>query len=118
MAFYVAENNPARREQTAEGNGCFYLMGNRTKGNSWVISDRDKGAAAPAGKTGGSALTLGQVEMKLVGEAWGICQASVTLTERREGGRERRGEICISTSQELLLKIQSQGWAMTQWSVC
>lgn len=50
MAFYVAENNPALREQTDEGNGCLYLMGNRTKGNSWIIGDRDKGAATPGGK--------------------------------------------------------------------
>lgn len=50
MAFYVAENNPALREQTAEGNGCLYLMGNRTRGSSWIMRDRDKGAGIPGGK--------------------------------------------------------------------
>lgn len=46
----MAENNPAPREQTAEGNGCLYLMGNRTRGSSWIMRDRDKGAGIPGGR--------------------------------------------------------------------
>lgn len=48
--FYVVETHPARREPSAEGNGCLYLMGNGAKGNSWIIKDRDKGTGIPGGK--------------------------------------------------------------------
>lgn len=90
MAFYVAKNNLVLREQSAEGNGCLYLMGTRTKGNSWVIRDRKKGAVTPEGKERRKCFYP-----EPSGNEVRICQASATITNwrgrRGNGGGKREG---------------------------
>lgn len=123
--FYVAETNPARREPSAEGNGCLYLMGDGAKGNSWIIRDRDKGTGIPGGKERRKLPYPGPSGNEVSVKSVSIRYASAMLTKWRRRGREgekkggkergrgggrervrtrrRKGEIYISESHELLL---------------